>query len=195
MKICMALDRRTYAGAPVDIVRKLRGDAVHMKTRDVDAYLRAVVARLRDEQEAEIELDGASQEERCESFLAGIVRSGMATPVFQQEHLDASAIRVLRRARRLTQERLASLLGVSFATVNRWEAGDHLPSNVRTVEQELFAHFSPAAAPRDDEPTARAAPVPSPAPQPGSSVLARTRARQSFRLPSTGGATPRNRHV
>jgi hypothetical protein len=42
MKISMALDRRTYTGAPVDIVRKLRAAAIHLKTRDLDAYMRAV---------------------------------------------------------------------------------------------------------------------------------------------------------
>lgn len=179
MKISMALDRRTYAGTPIDIVRKLRADAVHMKTRDIDAYVRAVVTRLQAEQQANIEIKGDSLEERCESFLAGIVRAGMAFPVFHRDHIDASAIRVLRRARQLTQERLASLLQVSFATVNRWEAGEHLPSNVRSIDEELFAYFSPERAPTDEEPAAPVTPSRSHA---GVLVRTRDRARQSFRL-------------
>jgi DNA-binding transcriptional regulator YiaG len=152
MKISMALDRRTYTGAPVDIVRKLRAAAIHLKTRDLDAYMRAVVGRLRTERRAEIELEGDSLEKRCESFIAWTVRSKLASPVFQREHLDAHAIRVLRRARRLTQERLAALLGVSFATVNRWEAGAHVPSSSRAIEQELFSYFSQVEPDSSEEP-------------------------------------------
>jgi hypothetical protein len=191
MKISMALDRRTYAGAPVDIVRKLRADAIHMKTRDVDAYMRVVVARLRVERQAEIDIGGDSLEERCESFLAGAIRSRMALPVFQREYLDAHAIRVLRRARRITQERLAALLGVSFATVNRWEAGAHLPSSLRSVEQELFTYFSRTDEDVDEDPGVHASP---PAPHAGSLIRARERARQSFRLPGRILGTTRSKY-
>lgn len=157
MKIVMTLDRRTYSGAPVDIVRKLRGDAIHMKARDVDAYMRTVAARLRATEQAEIELDGDSLEERCESFLAGTIRSRMALPIFQRERLDAATIRVMRRARGITQERLADLLGVAFSTINRWEAGEHLPSNAKTlgsIEEELFDYFSRSEGPTESTPPA-----------------------------------------
>jgi DNA-binding transcriptional regulator YiaG len=176
MKIIMALDRRTYAGAPIDIVRKLRAAAIHMKTRDIDAYMRVVVTRLRAERQADIKIEGDSLEERCESFLAGSIRTRMASPVFQREHIDASAIRVLRRARGITQERLAALLQVSFATVNRWEAGEHLPSSLRSIDEQLFAYFS--RAPDEEEP----APVVARSASHGGTLLrARERARSSFK--------------
>jgi transcriptional regulator with XRE-family HTH domain len=193
MKISMLLDRRTYAGSPVDIVRKLRADAIHMKTRDIDAYVRTVVTRLRAEQQADIDLEGSSLEERCESFLAGVIRSGMAIPVFQRDHLDAAAIRVLRRARRLTQERLAALLRVSFATVNRWEAGEHLPSNTAAIEQELFVYFtSPPAHDDDARSVASATPASRHA---GVLELCRERVRQRFRAASQRLASPASRHL
>jgi DNA-binding transcriptional regulator YiaG len=176
MKITMALDQRTYSGSPVDIVRKLRADAIHMKTRDADAYMRVVAARLKAMEQADIELDGDSLEERCESFLAGTIRSRMAAPVFQREHLDSASIRVLRRARGLTQERLAALLGVSFTTLNRWEAAEHLPSNGNTLkglEEELFAYFW-----RPEDPIEPTQPA---APHAGRLLRARAQARSSFR--------------
>jgi len=176
VKIIMALDRRSYAGSPVDIVRKLRSEAVHMKTRDTDAYMRAVVTRLRGEEQADIKIEGESLEERCESFLAGIVRARLTHPVFQREHVDAGAIRVLRRARGITQERLASLLQVAFATVNRWEAGEHLPSSLRSINEELFAYFSRARA--DEEPGGRLSISTHPT---GTLLGARARARESFK--------------
>jgi transcriptional regulator with XRE-family HTH domain len=179
MKIVMALDHRTYSGTPIEIVRKLRAEAIHMKTRDTDAYMRAVVARLRAEQHAEIDLSGADLEERCESFLAGVIRAGMATPVFQRDRVDATAIRILRRARDLTQERLASLLQVSFATVNRWESSEHLPSSANTLrglEEELFIYFS--------QPAERSSGL---APLTGALQRARERARSRFRPPAHSG--------
>jgi transcriptional regulator with XRE-family HTH domain len=175
MKIVMALDQRIYAGTPMDIVRKLRADAIHMKTRDTDAYMRTVVARLRAEEQAEVDLSGDNLEERCESFLVGVLRSRMASPVFHRDLIDAASIRILRRARDLTQERLASLLQVSFATVNRWEAGDHLPSSastLRSLEDELFAYFW-----RPSEPSS----LPPPRAHAGSFLRAREHARSGFR--------------
>jgi transcriptional regulator with XRE-family HTH domain len=145
MKVMMALDRRTYVGPPTSIVKKLREAAIHMKTRDSDAYMRAVAARLRAEEQVEIDLEGDSLEERCEAFLAGNIRTRLLLPVFLQEHLDSAAIRVLRRARGLTQEQLASLLQISFTTVNRWEAaGERLSPNPKllgSIEEQLFTYF------------------------------------------------------
>ena len=63
-------------------------------------------------------------------------------------------IRELRRYTRLTQEKFAAKVGVSFPTVNRWENGKATPSplaltrlkeiakNLGTEEAELLArHF------------------------------------------------------
>lgn len=40
----------------------------------------------------------------------------------------ASKIKFVRTTLKLSQESLAKALGVSFATVNRWESGKFLPS-------------------------------------------------------------------
>ena len=42
----------------------------------------------------------------------------------------AQQIMVLRRALGVTQERLASLIGVTFSTVSRWENGHVRPSKL-----------------------------------------------------------------
>ena len=181
MKLIMALDRRSFSGTPVAIVRKLRANAIHMPTRDADAYMRAVARRLQAEQQAEIAIEGTTLDERCESFLAGIVRSGMAFPVFQQDDIDASAIRVLRCARGLTQERLAAALGVSYVTVNRWEAGEHVPANQDSLRRELFAFF--------EAPDTPAPVIPSPASSSGTLQSSRDRVRRSFTRGRSSEAT------
>lgn len=42
-------------------------------------------------------------------------------------NMTPERIKTLRRAMELTQEQLANLLGVTFSTVNRWEAGKTTP--------------------------------------------------------------------
>ena len=37
-------------------------------------------------------------------------------------------VKYVRKQLKLSQEKLASLLGVSFATVNRWETGHSMPT-------------------------------------------------------------------
>ena len=44
-----------------------------------------------------------------------------------QSHAIAATLRSIRAELDLTQEQLAERLGVSFATVNRWEGGANLP--------------------------------------------------------------------
>ena len=44
-----------------------------------------------------------------------------------QSHAIAATLRAIRAELDLTQEQLAERLGVSFATVNRWEGGANLP--------------------------------------------------------------------
>ena len=40
----------------------------------------------------------------------------------------ADKVKYVRKRLNLSQEKLASLLGVSFATVNRWETGHSMPT-------------------------------------------------------------------
>lgn len=40
----------------------------------------------------------------------------------------ADQVKYVRKQLKLSQEKLASLLGVSFATVNRWETGHSMPA-------------------------------------------------------------------
>ena len=50
---------------------------------------------------------------------------------------NGNTIKKLRRACHLSQEDLARELGVSFASVNRWETGKHVPSKMawKTIEE------------------------------------------------------------
>ena len=47
-------------------------------------------------------------------------------------------LRSLRRRLGLSQEGLARQIGVSFATVNRWENGQASPSKLAAVQIEAF---------------------------------------------------------
>ena len=51
----------------------------------------------------------------------------------------AQRIIVLRRALGVTQERLASLIGVTFSTVSRWENGHVRPSRLAWSQLRLLA--------------------------------------------------------
>lgn len=46
----------------------------------------------------------------------------------------ADKVKLVRKQLALSQEKFAVLLGVSFATVNRWEQGKAIP-NYRTVQK------------------------------------------------------------
>jgi len=68
----------------------------------------------------------------------------------QETSMTPIVIRALREHLRLTQEVFASILGVSFATVNRWENGKTVPAGdyariLQTLRQ-LTAHDAPGPA-------------------------------------------------
>lgn len=46
----------------------------------------------------------------------------------------ADKVKFVREKLQLSQEKFASLLGVSFATVNRWERGHSLPTYIAQVK-------------------------------------------------------------
>jgi DNA-binding transcriptional regulator YiaG len=144
MKIKLLPDNKVYAGTPSDIVNKLRRDAIFMKTASIEDYMEKVLKRLSDEGRDVIKLAGENLEERCESFLAGMVASRQAALSINKADLDQYVIGVLRRAVGLSQEALAAKIGVSFASVNRWERGLHMPrmdavvENLRRVASELI---------------------------------------------------------
>lgn len=50
----------------------------------------------------------------------------------------AAAVKEIRRQLALSQEDLARQLGVSYATVNRWENGQSKPSKLAKVQLEAF---------------------------------------------------------
>lgn len=50
----------------------------------------------------------------------------------------ADKVKYVRERLQLSQERFASLLGVSFATVNRWERGHSLPTYTAQVKFDEF---------------------------------------------------------
>ena len=133
MKIQMTDDGTRFVGAPVDIVRKLRARD-HGKTRDVDAFMRRVADELR------FGIDGETLEQRCDAFLIGLIKSGPATPEFHASHVDAHAVRILRKVHGLSRDKLAQTLGVAPMTVNRWESGEHAVSadRLNSIKQMLF---------------------------------------------------------
>jgi DNA-binding transcriptional regulator YiaG len=57
----------------------------------------------------------------------------------QQENLP-ELVKEIRRQLGLSQEELAHALGVSFATVNRWENGKTNPSKLAYKQIERFCH-------------------------------------------------------
>jgi DNA-binding XRE family transcriptional regulator len=63
--------------------------------------------------------------------------------------MEPRRIKALRERLELTQEILARILGVSFATVNRWENGKTVPTGdyarVLQTLQQLTAHNGPGA--------------------------------------------------
>lgn len=59
-----------------------------------------------------------------------------------------SIIRVLRSRLGLTQERFASNLDVTFATVNRWENGRSMPS--RLARNQILTQIESLGAEGDD---------------------------------------------
>jgi DNA-binding transcriptional regulator YiaG len=56
----------------------------------------------------------------------------------QQSSEFASKVKALREQLNLSQEDLAKALGVSFATVNRWENGKTQPSKLAKNQFERF---------------------------------------------------------
>lgn len=52
--------------------------------------------------------------------------------------MDGARIRALREARGLTQEQLASALGVGQRTIGNWERGDTIPRNRLGMIERFF---------------------------------------------------------
>ncbi|MEK7859228.1 MAG: helix-turn-helix domain-containing protein [Elusimicrobiota bacterium] len=121
MKIKMIPENKVYAGTPTDIVNKLSADAIFLKHKTPEKYMKAVCKRL-----PSIKTLGKTHEERCEDFLRGMLANGMAKVVLEEASVDQYEIRIVRGALGVSQEKFAHRLGVSFATVNRWEKGLHV---------------------------------------------------------------------
>jgi putative transcriptional regulator len=56
------------------------------------------------------------------------------------DHQLPSKIKALRARLGITQEQFASLLGVTFSTVNRWETGKSRPSPLAIARIEELKH-------------------------------------------------------
>lgn len=63
----------------------------------------------------------------------------------------ATNIRLQRKKAGLTQIDLAEKLGVSIATLRRWEAGETSPTGTRIVELANLLHISPDEIVSDDK--------------------------------------------
>jgi putative transcriptional regulator len=56
----------------------------------------------------------------------------------QQPNAFAQQVKAVRKQLKLSQDELAQALGVSFATVNRWENGKTAPSKLAQRQFEQF---------------------------------------------------------
>jgi transcriptional regulator with XRE-family HTH domain len=52
--------------------------------------------------------------------------------------MDARAVKILRQRLALTQQAFASLLGLSFVSVNKWENGGSSPTGLSAVLLQLL---------------------------------------------------------
>lgn len=122
MKIRMIPENKVYAGTPADIINKLSADAIFLGHKNPEEYIKAVCRRL-----PSIKIEGKTYEERCEAFMRGMLANGMAKVILEEAAVDQYEIRIVRQTLGISQEKFAHQLGVSFATVNRWEKGLHVP--------------------------------------------------------------------
>jgi|GEM_PF-3896789 len=122
MKIRMIPENKVYAGTPADIVNKLSSAAIFLGHKTPEEYIKTVCRRL-----PSIKIEGKTHEARCEAFLRGMLGNGMAKVVLEEADVDQYEIRIVRQTLGISQEKFAHRLGVSFATVNRWEKGLHVP--------------------------------------------------------------------
>lgn len=67
----------------------------------------------------------------------------------------SSNIRMLRKKAGLTQIELAEKLGVSIATLRRWEAGETAPNGTRIIELSTLLNISPDEIVSENENTER----------------------------------------
>jgi DNA-binding transcriptional regulator YiaG len=78
---------------------------------------------------------------------AGAVAAADAARALEHRAVQAmSPIRVWRKGHRLSQTRLAELLGVTLLTVHRWEVGiQHAPAYIHLALRELDRQLTTAA--------------------------------------------------
>lgn len=138
MRIQMLSDLKVYQGDPLEIVKNRSEDAIHMRHESLDEYIDAVVRRLQKEGRPKIKITGATIEDRCEALIIELVHSRLAKVFVNKVDLDRHAVRIIRRALGMSQERLAHELGVAFSSVNRWENGKNSPGSgaiIKSVER------------------------------------------------------------
>jgi DNA-binding transcriptional regulator YiaG len=129
MKIRIAADNKLFHGTPTEIVRRMR-DTDHQNYPVLDDYIQHCRTRLEDLLGDVIDIRGLTEEERCASFLERLVAIGHARlEVRAPEDVDKHVVFLLRKILGLSQERFARKIGVTFATVNRWERGRSQPNS------------------------------------------------------------------
>ena len=123
-----------YSGTPLEIVTELRrGDFSKPKT--TDAYLNRMA------KEFKLDIAGKGVDARCEAFLQQAFAKNILTPVFDPLCVDGFSIRILRKLRGISRDRLAQLIGVVPMTLHRWENLGKLPTKPKDIEalkRELF---------------------------------------------------------
>lgn len=139
MKVRMIPENKVYAGTPTDIVGKLAAEAIFLGHKTPEEYLKEVCRRL-----PILRAEGDTLEERCETFLRGMLTNGMAEIIPEDAFVDQYEIRIRRKVLGISQEALAHRIGVSFATVNRWEKGLHAPRS-EAIIANLRRYLRPSA--------------------------------------------------
>jgi DNA-binding transcriptional regulator YiaG len=130
-------DGAHHAGSPLEIVKDMR-ERDFRPSASVDAYMKRFSTQFKLG-----DIVGDTVEQRCESFLVRQLRARLVSGLYvadAPDSLDADAIRVMRRARELTIQKLANELGVSAMTINRWESGENAPDAERheAIVRALF---------------------------------------------------------
>lgn len=122
-----------YFGTPLELVNELRLKD-HGRPANADVFIKRLAKEFR------FEVEGATVEERCESFLQKTFMANIFAPVFEREHVDEYAIRILRKWHGYSREKLAQQLGVTQMTINRWENEGQVPSaeHLDAIKRVLF---------------------------------------------------------
>lgn len=131
MRIRIVAHSAPLFGTPTEIVQRMNGIS-HQRYNSSDEYINNYCQRFM----PTASVSGDSEGERCFSFLQNLIRGGRARiEVHSPEHIDKFTVHLLRKVFNISQERMAQQIGVSYATVNRWESGAVRPKSLLIAQK------------------------------------------------------------